>query len=119
MSKVEPSRILSLTRKLLIRPNRIWSMLRSLAKQDHRIQVFKPWKHSGIIGKVKNWACSLGSGKILVELDHDDELTNYALDSVVNGFKQFPEAFFLGKMADLAVTQILGQQQLVNLGPVS
>jgi glycosyltransferase involved in cell wall biosynthesis len=71
------------------------TMLRSLAKQDHRIQVFKPWKHSGIIGKVKNWACSLGSGKILVELDHDDELTNYALDSVVNGFKQFPEAGFL------------------------
>lgn len=71
------------------------TMLRSLAKQDHRIQVFKPWKHSGVIGKVKNWACSLGSGKILLEVDHDDELTNYALDSVVNGFKQFPEAGFL------------------------
>jgi len=72
-----------------------FKMLSNLAKKDHRIQVFKPWEHSGIIGKIKNWACSLGKGHILVELDHDDELTDYALDSVVKGFKQFPEAGFL------------------------
>ena len=72
-----------------------YKMLCSLAKKDYRIQVFKPWEHSGIIGKVKNWACSLGKGHILVELDHDDELTNDALDYVVKGFKQFPEAGFL------------------------
>jgi glycosyltransferase involved in cell wall biosynthesis len=72
-----------------------FKMLSNLAKKDHRIQVFKPWEHSGIIGKIKNWACSLGKGPILVELDHDDELTDYALDSVVKGFKQFPEAGFL------------------------
>jgi hypothetical protein len=69
--------------------------LSALAKQDHRIQVLQPWEHSGIIGKIKNWACSLGKGQLLVELDHDDELTDYALDSVVEGFKQFPEAGFL------------------------
>jgi glycosyltransferase involved in cell wall biosynthesis len=69
--------------------------LRSLAKKDHRIQAFKPWHHSGIIGKLKNWACSLGKGQILVELDHDDELTAYALDYVVKGFRQFPQAGFL------------------------
>ncbi len=72
-----------------------FKMLSTLAKKDHRIQVFKPWEHSGIIGKIKNWACSLGKGHIFVELDHDDELTDYALDSVVEGFKQFPEAGFL------------------------
>jgi glycosyltransferase involved in cell wall biosynthesis len=72
-----------------------FKMLSNLAKKDHRIQVFKPWEHSGIIGRVKNWACSLGKGHILVELDHDDELTDYALDYVVKGFKQFPEAGFL------------------------
>jgi O-antigen biosynthesis protein len=70
-------------------------MLSNLAKEDHRIQVFKPWEHSGIIGKLKNWACSLGKGRILLELDHDDELTDYALDCVVKGFQQFPEAGFL------------------------
>jgi len=72
-----------------------FNMLSNLAKKDHRIQVFKPWEHSGIIGKIKNWACSLGKGHILVELDHDDELTDYALCYVVKGFKQFPEAGFL------------------------
>jgi len=48
-----------------------------------------------VIGKVKNWACSLARGQILVELDHDDELTDHALDCVVKGFRQFPEAGFL------------------------
>jgi glycosyltransferase involved in cell wall biosynthesis len=72
-----------------------FKILSNLAKKDHRIQVFKPWEHSGIIGRIKNWACSLGKGHILVELDHDDEFTNYALDYVAKGFKQFPEAGFL------------------------
>ncbi len=72
-----------------------FKMLSNLAKRDHRIQVFKPWEHSGIIGRIKNWACSLGKGQILVELDHDDELTDHALDDVVRGFKQFPDAGFL------------------------
>ena len=72
-----------------------YKMLSTLAKKDHRIQVFKIGEHSGIIGKIKNWACSLGRGQILVELDHDDELTAYALDCVVKGFRQFPEAGFL------------------------
>ena len=30
--------------------------------------------------KVKNWACNFAKGEILVELDHDDELTGYALE---------------------------------------
>ncbi len=72
-----------------------FGILRKLAKRDHRIQVFKPWEHSGMIGRMKNWACSLGRGQFLVELDHDDALTDYALDYVVKGFQQFPEAGFL------------------------
>lgn len=72
-----------------------FEMIDDLAKRDHRIQVFKSSEHSGVIGKVKNWACSLGRGRILVELDHDDELTDYALHDVVKAFKQFPEAGFL------------------------
>jgi glycosyltransferase involved in cell wall biosynthesis len=72
-----------------------FKMLSGIAKQDHRIKVFKPGEHSGVIGKVKNWACSLAEGDILVELDHDDELTDYALEYVVKGFEQFREAGFL------------------------
>lgn len=72
-----------------------FGMLCGIAKQDHRIQVFKPGEHSGVIGKVKSWACSLAKGAVLVELDHDDELTDYALDHVIRGFAQYPEAGFL------------------------
>ena len=72
-----------------------FKMLSGIAKQDHRVQVFKPGEHSGVIGKVKNWACRLAKGDILVELDHDDELTDYALDHVMKGFAQFPDAGFL------------------------
>ena len=64
-------------------------------REDHRVEVFKPREHSGVIGQVKNWACSLASGQILVEMDHDDELTDRALEWVVKGFGQFPEAGFL------------------------
>lgn len=70
-------------------------MLHRLAKKDHRVRVFKPWEHSGMIGRVKNWACGLAKGQFLVELDHDDALTDYALDCIVKGFQQFPDAGFL------------------------
>jgi hypothetical protein len=72
-----------------------FKVLSAIAEQDHRIRVFKAWKHSGTIGEVKNWACSLANGDILLELDHDDELTDYALDCVVKGFRQYLEAGFL------------------------
>ncbi len=74
---------------------RTFAMLSRLAKGDHRIQVFKPWQHSGVIGKLKRWACHLGSGQILVELDHDDALTDEALATVVRAFAQLPDAGFL------------------------
>jgi glycosyltransferase involved in cell wall biosynthesis len=72
-----------------------FKMLLELARKDHRIHVFRYHEHSGVIGKLKNWACSLATGSLLVELDHDDSLTDYALDKVVSGFKKFPEAGFL------------------------
>jgi glycosyltransferase involved in cell wall biosynthesis len=74
---------------------RTFAVLTHLAKTEHRMQVFKAGEHSGVIGRVKRWACSLGGGQILVELDHDDALTDAALEMVVRGFRQFPEAGFL------------------------
>ena len=74
---------------------RTFKMLSAVAERDHRIRVFKSCEHSGTIGEVKSWACSLARGDILLELDHDDELTDYALDCVVKGFGQFLEAGFL------------------------
>lgn len=68
--------------------------LSSLPKLDPRIQLFKSHKHSGIIGEVKKWAASLGRGKYLVELDHDDELTKDGLATVVDAFQKNPDGHF-------------------------
>lgn len=70
-------------------------MLSSLANRDFRLKVFKESKHSGVIGHVKKMACGLSRGSILVELDHDDELTPKALEWVVNAFAEHPEAGFV------------------------
>jgi glycosyltransferase involved in cell wall biosynthesis len=75
--------------------DKTYDMLRELAQQDHRIKVFKGVKPSGMIGEVKRNAAGLCTGKYLVELDHDDVLTFWALDHVVSGFKEYPEGKFL------------------------
>ena len=66
-----------------------FSMLREMARKDHRLGVFKHHAHSGVIGKVKRWACRLAHGQILVELDHDDELTPNCLTEIVSAFTHF------------------------------
>lgn len=71
-----------------------FSRLSELTHLDQRISVYKSTRHSGRIGEVKSQACGLARGSILVELDHDDELTADALSFVVRAFKQYPEAGF-------------------------
>jgi len=72
-----------------------FDMLRELAAKDHRVRVYKPGEHSGVIGHVKRSACMLGRGKYLVELDHDDELTPNALRWIVEAFESDEEIGFV------------------------
>jgi glycosyltransferase involved in cell wall biosynthesis len=69
-------------------------MLDNLSHLDHRIRVVKPEKHSGIIGEVKRMACGLSEGALIVELDHDDELTSNCLMDIVNAHLKYPEVGF-------------------------
>jgi len=66
-----------------------FSMLSDLAQKDHRVCAFKSHAHSGVIGKVKSLGCRIANGQILVELDHDDELTHNALADVVSAFEYY------------------------------
>jgi len=66
-----------------------FQMLSRMARADHRLGVFKHHAHSGVIGKVKRWACRLANGQLLLELDHDDELTPNCLADVVQAFRYF------------------------------
>ncbi len=63
--------------------------LSALARKDHRVGVFRHHRHTGSIGQVKRWACRLANGRILAELDHDDELTPWILQEVVRAFRHF------------------------------
>lgn len=75
--------------------DKTYAMLCDLAERDHRIKVFKSNRASGLIGETKRNAAGLCTGKYLVELDHDDVLTPWALDHVKRGYAEYPEGKFL------------------------
>jgi glycosyltransferase involved in cell wall biosynthesis len=66
----------------------------ALADHDHRVRVFRSDRHCGVIGEIKRRCCGLARGEVLVELDHDDELTVNCLADVVEAFATFPDAGF-------------------------
>lgn len=71
-----------------------FAMLCELADRDTRIRVYRH-QHSGFIGATKHEACMLCRGDYLIELDHDDELTDIACGCVAHAFEQYPEAGFV------------------------
>jgi glycosyltransferase involved in cell wall biosynthesis len=73
---------------------RTFEQMRGLCQQDHRFTAYRADRAIGCIGDVKRRACGLTRGVILVELDHDDELTPDALHYVVEAYRRFPDAGF-------------------------
>jgi glycosyltransferase involved in cell wall biosynthesis len=71
-----------------------WANLVKLREADPRIRVYRAEKNSGVIGHMKNLASSLARGGLLIEVDHDDELTPRALELCVTASHDFPEAGF-------------------------
>jgi glycosyltransferase involved in cell wall biosynthesis len=70
-------------------------VLTEVAQAEPRLSVHSLHKHSGKIGEVKRRACALSQGEILVELDHDDQLTPDALSDIVRTFQREPHAGFV------------------------
>lgn len=66
-----------------------WRRLLALAKEDYRVRPFQAL-HIGKIGNTKDIATRLCNGKYLVELDHDDMLTDTAVEDVKNVFESDP-----------------------------
>lgn len=71
-----------------------YRIVSSLADTDSRVRLFRADRHCGVIGEVKRRCCGLARGSILVELDHDDELTSNCLADVVEAFRRYPDAGF-------------------------
>lgn len=71
-----------------------WERLQRLRERDARVRIFRSDRTCGNIGEVKRRCCGLARGSILVELDHDDELTPWCLADLLAGFAAVPEAGF-------------------------
>lgn len=65
-----------------------------LRETDSRIRVYRAEKNSGVIGQMKNLASSLARGFIILELDHDDDLTPRSLQLCVQAAEDYPDAGF-------------------------
>lgn len=73
-----------------------WSILNEITNKDHRIKIHKIYPlTNGNVGLAKNRAASMCNGEWLVELDHDDELTNHCLLELSNASMTYPDAGFM------------------------
>jgi O-antigen biosynthesis protein len=71
-------------------------IIEELAKNDSRIKLYDfRQKSGGVIGESKYRAASLCSGKWIMELDHDDVLTDMAGELMVKAFKLYPDCKFV------------------------
>lgn len=76
--------------------NDVWQQAYGFASDErYRIQMHRSHTHSGSIGQVKRRAFMVAEGDILVELDHDDELTPDALQLINDEFATRPEVGFV------------------------
>ena len=67
-----------------------------LAENDPRIKVYDfRSKSGGVIGESKYRAAVLSRGKYIMELDHDDVLTDDAAALMVRGFQNYPQCKFV------------------------
>ncbi len=67
-----------------------WERLTEMAKEDFRVRPFRSGKRLSKIGAVKDTATRLAKGAYLVELDHDDMLTDFALGEIKAAFESDP-----------------------------
>ena len=75
-----------------------------LPLDDPRVRRYRQDCRNGYIGAIKRYAAGLCTGEILVEVDHDDELTPYCLEKIVHTFQQHPECgFAYGDCAEVYV----------------
>ena len=67
-----------------------------IANSDSRVKVYDfREKSKGIVGESKYRAAVLSSGKYLMELDHDDYLTEDAAKLMVRAFIEYPDCKFV------------------------
>lgn len=66
-----------------------------LPLEDSRVRRYRQDCCNGYIGATKRYAAGLCTGEILVEVDHDDELTPDCLEKIVHAFRENPDSGFV------------------------
>jgi len=66
-----------------------------LPMADPRVRRYRQDSRNGYIGAIKRYAAGLCTGEILVEVDHDDELTPDCLQKIVEAFQKHPDCGFV------------------------
>ena len=73
-----------------------WKILQEISNKDYRVKLHKIYPLTGgNVGLAKNRAAMIGDGDWLVELDHDDALTNRCLEVCNEAILKYPDAGFL------------------------
>lgn len=74
----------------------VWQQVYGFASDErYKISMHRSHVHSGSIGAVKRKAFMVATGDILLELDHDDELTPDCLREVASAFYENPATGFV------------------------
>ena len=77
-------------------------IISAIGDYDEKLVIhIHPFYDSTNIGAIKNFACSKCRGEILVELDHDDELTPDALQEVAAAFDDQSVDFVYSNFCDI------------------
>jgi glycosyltransferase involved in cell wall biosynthesis len=73
-----------------------WEILQEIASTDYRVKLNRIYPITGgNVGLAKHRAAMLCDGDWLVELDHDDYLTNECLSTSNDAIEKYPDAKFL------------------------
>lgn len=66
-------------------------IIHELTQVDHRVRAVSSTRSSARVGYLKKQLADLCRGDVLLELDHDDELTSQALQHIATASLRFPE----------------------------
>lgn len=87
-----------------------WNTLVGLAADDRfNVNLFRGHRHSGCIGDVKRKAFAVARGDILVELDHDDELTSECLYELNSAFSDAKVGFAFSDWCEILPDGVSGK----------
>ena len=62
-----------------------------ITQADHRVRAVSSTRSTGRVGYLKKQLADLCRGDVLLELDHDDELTSHALEHIATASLRFPD----------------------------